>query len=147
MPVKEQYKKAKKQVEELLHPELADKRQKKEQSIANMMLSQKGTLLDVIKQVAQLSLNVKSCKNIQSSPSTLEEKLVLDKKAMESEESKAIFSMLLFIKEANGDFKKPSEGAEEHLDTEDEELKKNMTLPAPTVNSSPTRNLAVKARS
>ena len=39
MPVKEQYKKAKKQVEELLHPELAEKRQKKEQSIANMMLS------------------------------------------------------------------------------------------------------------
>ncbi len=47
-----------------------------------------------------MGLNIKACKNIPSSESTLFEKLELDKKAMESEETKAIFSMLLFIKAA-----------------------------------------------
>ena len=101
MPVKEQYKKAVKQIEELLHPEIADKKQKQEQSVANMILSTKGSLLDVIKQTTQMGLNIKACRDIPSTESTLYEKLDIDKKAMESEESKAIFSMLLFIKAAS----------------------------------------------
>ena len=69
--------------------------------MANMMLSTKGSLLDVIKQMTQMGLNIKACREIPSSEATLYEKLDIDKKAMESEESKAIFSMLLFIKAAS----------------------------------------------
>ena len=40
-----------------------------------MMLSTKGTSLDMQKQTTQLGLNIKKCKGIKSSDSTLFEKL------------------------------------------------------------------------
>jgi len=47
MPVKEQYKRAMKKINAILHPELVQKHEKPEQSKANMMLSNKGSILDV----------------------------------------------------------------------------------------------------
>jgi len=48
--------------------------------------------------MTQLGLNLKTLKHLQSSKSTLEEKIVLDKKSLESEEERAIFNILLLIK-------------------------------------------------
>ena len=46
MPVKEQYKRAMKKINEILFPELLDKKNKVEQSLSNMMISNKGTPLE-----------------------------------------------------------------------------------------------------
>ena len=64
-----------------------------------MMLSSKGNVLDMQKQTTVWGLNTKACKGIPSSGSTLYEKLQIDKTQMESEESKAIYHMLLLIKQ------------------------------------------------
>ena len=101
MPVKERYKQALKKIYEVIAPELLDKHVKPEKSIAQMMLSSKGSMLDVQKQMTQLGLNIKMLKSIRSSKSTLEEKLVLDKKILETEEEQAIFNILLLIKQRN----------------------------------------------
>jgi len=49
LPVKEQYKKALKKIHMVTNPELVQMHSKPEKSIANMMLSSKGSLLDVQK--------------------------------------------------------------------------------------------------
>lgn len=50
--------------------------------------------------MTQLGLNIKSLKNnIRSSESTLYEKLVLDRKTLETEEGRACFNILLLIKQ------------------------------------------------
>ena len=51
MPVKEQYKQALKKIEEVTHPEKFAKDKKPEKSVANMMLSSNGSLLDLQKQM------------------------------------------------------------------------------------------------
>ena len=51
LPVKEQYKKALKKIHMVTNPELVQMHSKPEKSIANMMLSSKGSLLDVQKQI------------------------------------------------------------------------------------------------
>ena len=84
-------------IKNTLHPELAPK--KIDQSISNMMLSNKGSSLDIQKQMTQLGLKIKGAKGIPKSASTLFEKLELDKKALETEEQRAIFNMLLLIKQ------------------------------------------------
>ena len=100
MPVKEQYKKALEKVNAALHPEQArEKIGKADQSIQNMMLSSKGNSLDMQRQLIELGLNIKACKNIKVSDSTLFEKLTIDKKLMETEEEVAIFKLLLLIKQ------------------------------------------------
>ena len=45
-PVRQQYKQAVKKVNKILHPELCDSKPKVEQSISNMMVSNKGSILD-----------------------------------------------------------------------------------------------------
>ena len=99
MPVKEHYMQALKKINEVLHPETADKKQKPEQSVANMMLSNKGTSLDLHRQMTKLGLNAKACRNIPSSKSTLFEKLEIDKKNLVSSEERATFNLLLLIKQ------------------------------------------------
>lgn len=85
----------------MIAPELLERHVKPEKSIAQMMLSSKGSMLDVQKQTTQLGHNIKMLKGMQSSASTLEEKLILDKKTLESEEERAIFNILLLIKQRN----------------------------------------------
>ena len=46
MPVREQYRKANKKIMEIKHPELIDKKEKT-QSVSNMLISNKGTSLDM----------------------------------------------------------------------------------------------------
>ncbi len=46
-----------------------------------------------------MGLNIKMCKGIQKSESTLVEKLTYDPKILQTEESKAIFNMVLLIKQ------------------------------------------------
>ena len=63
-----------------------------------MMVSNKGTMLDLHKQLITLGLKIKKCAGIKSSNSTEFQKLVLDKKLLESDEQRAIMRMLLIIK-------------------------------------------------
>lgn len=86
----------------MLHPELLEEqKQKVEQSVNNMMISNKGTSLDQQKLMTQLGLEINWCKGIKASESTKYEKLLIDKQKMESEEEKAIFRMLCQIKQHN----------------------------------------------
>ena len=64
-----------------------------------MMQSTTGCSLTEQKKTTQMSLNIKACKNIASSASTLFEKLSYDKKSVETEEETAIYNMLLLIKQ------------------------------------------------
>lgn len=97
-PVRQQYKQAVAKINHLLHPELAEHKPKVEQSISNMMVSNKGSPLEQQKQMTQLGLNTIWCKGIKSSASTLNEHLEIDKEKMESEEERAIFRMICMIK-------------------------------------------------
>jgi len=47
MPVRERYKQALRKIYEVISPELLDRHVKPEKSIAQMMLSSKGSMLDV----------------------------------------------------------------------------------------------------
>lgn len=63
-----------------------------------MMVSNKGSSLDMQKQLIHLLLGQKATKGIKSSDSTLFEKLTLDKKSMVTEEERAIFNLLMMMK-------------------------------------------------
>ena len=65
-----------------------------------MVASNKGTLLDIQKQMTevQLKMRLKDRKDIKSSDSTFVQKLELDKKILETDEERAIFKMLLNLK-------------------------------------------------
>ena len=77
-----------------MHPELKNSKPKAEQSINNMMISNKGSSLDQQKQMTQLGLNINWCKGVKSSESTLYEKLELEKEKLKSVEEKAIFRIM-----------------------------------------------------
>ena len=49
--------------------------------------------------MTEMGLNIKRCKGIGKSESTLVEKLTYDPKILQTEESKAIFNMVLLIKQ------------------------------------------------
>ena len=100
MPVKEQYKRAIDKVTEALYPGSIPKKEKIEQSIGNIILNNKGTLLDIQKQMTEVKLKIalKGRKDIKESDSTKVQKLELDKKILETDEERAIFKMLLNIK-------------------------------------------------
>ena len=49
MPVKEQYKRALRKINETLYPELLEAKKKPEKSVSNMMVSNKGQMLDLHK--------------------------------------------------------------------------------------------------
>ena len=49
LPVKEQYKKAMRKINETLYPELLEARKKPEKTVSNMMISNKGEMLDLHK--------------------------------------------------------------------------------------------------
>ena len=100
-PVRQQYKQAVAKINHILHPELCDAKPKVEQSISNMMVSNKGSPLDQQKQMTQFGLNINWCKDVKSSDSTLYEKLEIDKEKLESDEQKAIFRMICMIKQAS----------------------------------------------
>lgn len=48
--------------------------------------------------MTEMGLKIKACKGIESSDSTLVEKLELDSKTLETEEQRAIFNMVLLLK-------------------------------------------------
>ena len=54
------------------------------------MFNRKGNSLDMHKNVCELGLKIKKCKNIPTSDSTLYEKLKLDKEELETDEQRAI---------------------------------------------------------
>lgn len=81
--MREIYKKLMKKVEDVLDPKPA---KKKEKSLYMMMNSGKGTSLDVTKQVNQVGLRAKRCKDIPDSISTTKEKFVFENKLYENQE-------------------------------------------------------------
>ena len=87
------------------------------------MFNRKGTSLDLHKQVCELGLKIKKCRNIPISESTLQEKLKLDNQVLETDEQRAILQMTLMIKE-----KLNHENISEYLKKE-KEMKEQNTLP------------------
>ena len=64
LPIREQYKKALRRVEEKQNPGMHKRKPKQEQSLMNMMVSNKGSSLDMQKQLIQLLLGQKMTKGI-----------------------------------------------------------------------------------
>ena len=85
---------------EALYPGSIPKKEKIEQSMRNIILNNRGTLLDIQKQMTEVKLKIalKGRKDIKESDSTKVQKLELDKKILETDEERAIFKMLLNIK-------------------------------------------------
>jgi len=50
--------------------------------------------------MTEMGLNIKACKGIKSSESTLIQKLEIDSKILETEEQRAIFNMVLLLKQS-----------------------------------------------
>ena len=74
-----------------------------------MIESNKGTILDMLKQTTQVGLKMnRACKNIKSSDSTLRQKLEFDKKILISKEQKAIYGILMTMKSRGQNVQKTS---------------------------------------
>ena len=122
-PVREYQKKIEKRLEEMHNPDHKPK-EKVKQSAHNVMLSSKGTVLDVQRQINQLALNTKQVQKqkIQTSKSTLEERFVL-KKQIENADKKMIEEIIPALKfrtAAAGHAARRQDGGR---DSEDEEYK------------------------
>ena len=63
-----------------------------------MMASGKGNSLDITKQVCQVGLRAKCCKNIPVSDSTTREKFLFEKTTVENDEQKAIYQSFMIMK-------------------------------------------------
>ena len=73
-------------------------KEEKHKSIYNMMASGKGNSLDITKQVCQVGLRAKCCKNIAGSESLKREKYLFERTTQENDEQKAVYQSFMIMK-------------------------------------------------
>ena len=95
-PLREIYKRLLKKVDYVLNPQ--NREIAKPKSIFNLMMSAKGSSLDVTKQICQLGHRAKWLENLQNSDSIYVEKFVIEKKPLETDEQHAIYLKFMQMK-------------------------------------------------